>query len=264
MLHQPVSVSAEALDAAVRWENLTGVNIALAVAARWRNPDEQREHDNEMRAEFGRRGLGGPRGLDPEFRETVRALARPAYEFSGFLATPDRSIGVVTAAAGREGVLALRDKDIVTLHSIRPDTLAEVLIAQLPRVPAAHGRSFNLAEADITPQTASSSRSREEDTFGGLSAGSPRADAARDAQLLTKVLSQPRIGGGELHAALRDRSGRSRAAAYPLTYFDTPDGRWLQQITANRTGQRWVVAAPATPDLLVTKLYEMQQTLAQS
>lgn len=261
MLQQPVSVSADALDAAVRWENLTGVNVALAVAARWRDEDDQREHDNRMRAEFDRCGLGGRRGLHPDFRDSVLALARPHYEFSGFLASPEHTLGVVTAAVGREAVLAVRDDDVVTLRPIRPDALAEVLVAQLPDVPAAHGRSFNIAEADVAPQHTAPRHVRDEDVFGGLSATNRRDGRGDDAANLQKVLALERIGAGELHATVRNRAGRPHAAAYPLTYFDTVNGRWMQQITVNRTGERWVVAAPATRDLLITRLYEMQRAL---
>lgn len=260
VLRGPVQVSITALDAAVQWENLGQPHIALAAEPIWRDDEARREYFDEGLAEFRRCGLGGPRGLDADFRDTVVALARPEFEFCGLLAVDERKVNVLAVSQGREAVLAISDMHSITLQPIRPDALAEAVIGQLPRVPAARARAVNVPESDYKPETAPRRPRREEEGFGGLA----RAEQMENPDVghLRRIVDLPTTGGGHLYAAIRLHSGRRQQCATPLGYIDTAEGRFLTQTTAGRTGERWLVAAPASPELLVNRLYEMQRALA--
>lgn len=51
-------------------------------------------------------------------------------------------------------------------------------------------------------------------------------------------------GGGQLYASHRDRYGKRVRAPKPLTFFDTPSGRYVQyQVEGN--GGPWMTVQPA-------------------
>jgi hypothetical protein len=115
----------------------------------------------------------------------------------------------------------------------------------------AHGWSINVLEADLT----GSGRQRWDDEgFAGFGPSGQNPDV----RMLKALMVQPPLGVGQLHVAARDQYGRRRVCAAPLSYLDVPEGRWMTQVTTNGSGQNWVIAAPGAPQLLATKLNEMQ------
>ncbi len=79
------------------------------------------------------------------------------------------------------------------------------------------------------------------------------------AKELRGVIEQPRRGGGQLYAAVRD-GGRRRRAEPPLTYLDTESGRWMTFVDA-RGSERWIVAAPAGGKVIATRLRHLLDSL---
>lgn len=258
MLHRPVTVSVESLELAFGWLRAE-THTTLAGNSPWRDDEAQRDADRRALTEFAELGLAGPHGLDPDFQDTMGALAHPQIEFYGWMGTQTSSISVLVANAGVEAALAVREGDTVTLQQIRREGLADALVAQLPPLPAAHGRSVNIREQDM-PSGAEVRRtiSRDED-FGGLHRSQPSENS--DIAQLHRILALPRIGGGKLYTALRDRSGRRHRQPHPLAYLDTPEGRWITQVQQNRTGDNWIIAAPASPDWLVSRLDKLHRSL---
>lgn len=256
MLRTPVQVSVTALDAVVRRENLGEMHVAMQADTMWRDYDAERADQQRALNEFAQLGLAGPRGLDPELRETVVALVRPIEEFFGWIMRPDGVTAVLAVSVGHESLVAVRRDDTVSLRPIRPGGLAEVVVSQLPQVPPARSRSFNLPESAFTKEEP---RQRRDEGFGGLASAQQQDNP--EIKQLQEVLQQERTGLGELHAAIRDRSGRRYAAQYPVSYFDTPGGRWMTRWTVARDRERWLIAAPASPETLIGKLYEMQRDL---
>jgi hypothetical protein len=49
-------------------------------------------------------------------------------------------------------------------------------------------------------------------------------------------------------------TGRRVCSPHAIGYQDTVAGRWLVQVVPGH-GQEWVTATPATPDLLLTRLW---------
>jgi hypothetical protein len=87
---------------------------------------------------------------------------------------------------------------------------------------------------------------------------------AEDARDLFTVLELPRSGGGELYAAARARSGERRRCPHPLVYMDTEQGRWMSQLSGDQPNDRWMVAAPASRAMLISRLHEMREKLDAS
>jgi hypothetical protein len=103
--------------------------------------DAARAHAYDEAARLGwvdRRGR-----LDVEVVESLSVVCRAGVEFSGWLASPAAgTVGVLAAATGREGILAVRDGDEVWLRRAQPKKLAEALVAQLPEMHAGSGTPY--------------------------------------------------------------------------------------------------------------------------
>lgn len=254
VLHAPIEVSADALCAVVARENLGEMHYALAAQPMWRDEDATREYQAKAASELVGLGLAGRGGLDPDFRDTLITLTHPAHEFLALFVVDNEVRNVVAAAGAGDGVLAIRDGDTVSLQPARRTLLAEAAVFQLPQVRAAHGRGVNVPEHDLAERPR---RHRRDDGYDGLRPAQENPDVAH----LRRILDQPTIGGGQLFAGVRDQGGRLRSSPHPLSYLDTEDGRWMNHVSVTRTGERWVVAAPAGPELLVRRLYEMQREL---
>jgi hypothetical protein len=46
-----------------------------------------------------------------------------------------------------------------------------------------------------------------------------------------------------------------------VIFVDTQRGRWMTQVSSGRPGERWIVSAPASRQLLLSKLNEMRNNL---
>jgi hypothetical protein len=171
---------------------------------------------------------------------------------------------VLVAAVGQDAALVVREGDSVHLGPARADGMAETLVGHLPTVPAARGRSVNLPEAEVRQLVADrmhaapgSMKPLPAEAFNIF----PRASMAEDARDLMTAMDQPRTGGGELYVAARTRSGERRRCENPMIYVDTQQGRWMTQLSSGAVGERWIVSAPASRQLLLAKLNEMRNNL---
>jgi hypothetical protein len=251
----------DTLNTVLRWEKIDEAHTVLAATPVWRDDDARREADQRAWAELTQQGMAVGQQLEPGFRGSLIALTRPAVEFFGWITTPSGTVGVLAAAAGVEAVLVVRADQTAWLHPTRPDALAEAVVAQLPAIPAAAGRSLNVPAAGGGQQT--------RDADEGFSGFGSQQGPTPDERLLATLMAEPRVGGGQLYAAVRDSLDRRHKAPNPLSYIDvaperSSQGRWMTQLTANSSGQNWVVAAPATPQVLTTKLYESYRALARA
>lgn len=253
VLSRPLTLDADALARLVRSENLGEPHVTLRPLAVWRPKAEEQRVESETRTLFQRHGLLDRRGrLDAEVAASLSVLCRAGAEFYGWINEGDRTRAVLTAAIGREAVLAIRDGDEVTLNQIRPDALPQVLVAQIPEVSPARGEAHNVLRSEAL--AAVGGRQRTEAGVGSRLA----PPAVRAVQ---HIAAQPVAGGGELYVAVRDRMARRRPVAYPLRYVDTTMGRWLNHMTDAGGGEQRVLVAPATRADLVRRLQEMHRGL---
>jgi hypothetical protein len=245
VLGERVELSMAALKAFWRWEGHDRMPAVLVSTVEWMDDDARNEADRHVLAELA----GG--GVPADVRAMLHLLTRPEYEVFGWISSPQRTTGVLAAAAGGEAALVVREGEAAWLSPIRPDDVVEAVIAQLPALPPAHGRSVNVCEADFT-----GARPDAENAWNGFR---PMTES-HDVRAMKALLDEPVLGISQLWAAARGPDGRLRQAATPLTVRDTAEGRWLTRATTT-SGRRWVTAAPAGPQLLASKLCEILRSL---
>jgi hypothetical protein len=251
VLRERVELSMAALKAFWRWEGHDRMPAVLVSTVEWMDDEARHDADRLVLAELAQRGLLAGGGVPAEVRATFRLLTRPEYEVFGWISSPQRTTGVLAAAGGGQAALVVREGEAAWLSPIRPDDVVDAVIAQLPALPPAHGRSVNVCEADFT-----GARPDAENGWNGLR---PMAET-HDVRALKALLDEPVLGISQLWAAARRTDGRIHQAETPLTVRDTAEGRWLTQTTTT-SGQRWVTAAPAGPRLLTSKLSEILRGL---
>ncbi|OLF12855.1 hypothetical protein BLA60_06185 [Actinophytocola xinjiangensis] len=246
VIASPLTLSADALGRLVRAERLGDLHVTLRPLARWRPRPDQEQLEADERDEFLGLGLIDDSGrLDPDVAATFGLLCRPGAEFYGWISEGERTRGVLAAASGRDAVLAIRDRDTVTINQIRADALPDVLVAQAPDVLPARGDTFAFLRSEVF----------------AASGGRHRTDDDGPVRSVHQIMAQPTTGGGELNVAVRDRTGRRRTAPYPLRYVDTDAGRWLNHMTDAGGGEHNVLVAPATRTDLVRRLQDMHRAL---
>jgi hypothetical protein len=249
-------------------ENLGELHNTLVDVPTWRDDAAEAESLHSATGELAQRGLLVGRDLHADLRETLNLLARPSMEYYGWISYTENErqvdIAVLVAATGQEAILVVRDGRTVRIGPTRAEGMTETLVGHLPAVPAARGRSVNLPESEVrqlvadrmhTPPGASKPLPSDAyDIFG-------RASMAEDARDLLAAMDQPRTGGGELYVAARGRSGERRRCENPVVYVDTQHGRWMTQLSSGKVGERWIVSAPASRQLLLSKLNEMRNNV---
>lgn len=233
MLHEPVTVPTRLLSQATDEANLGALHITLADTPLWIEPAAARH--------TGHTALQQIRELarDADLVDTLLTLTRPDVEYYGWFTRQTTTTAVLAAALGPDAMLALRCADEVTLAPTDPAYLAETLLGHIPDVPPAPGPAINFPR----------NTSRAEDT----------TQDGRNTDPLSPILKTPAVGAGEFHIAIR-RQGRRREIPHPITYYDTTAGRWWLQVVLSH-GDEWVVAAPATTALLLTRLHEAHHAL---
>jgi len=143
--------------------------------------------------------------------------------------------GLGACMAGRAAVV-VREEDAVRLRSAPPDAVVASLLGTMAPLPAARGCSANVAAGDYTRACAAGERDGVLGFIESLHASGLRpADAATLARALTT-----RISGGQLGVTGPGRHGRAVRGASPLTWLDTPAGRYMLL----RRGE-WITATPA-------------------
>jgi len=247
VLRERVELSMATLRAVWRWEGHDRMPPVLVSTVEWMDEDARHEADRQVLAELAERGLLAGGGVPNEVRATFHLLTRPEYEVFGWISSPERTRGVLAAAGDGEAVLVVREGEGALLSTIRAEDVVEAVVAQLPVLQPAQGRSMNVCEADFT-----GARPDNENAWNGFH---PRNES-QDVRALKALLAEPVLGVSQLWAAARSTEGRLRQAETPLTVRDTAEGRWLTQTTTT-SGQRWVTATPAGPQLLTSKLHEI-------
>jgi hypothetical protein len=221
----------------------------------WRPRAVRAEVEAAARAECARLGWLDRRGrLDVEVVAALAVLCRPGVEFFGWVHDGERTVGLLAAAIGRQALLAVRDGDLVRLSRIRSTELPEILVGQLPDVPAGRMRPVRIARAELVATTRDGRR-RLETGVGSFPASEP-------ARRVRELAGLPMLGTGELHVAVRDPVGHRRTVAEPLRYTDTSAGRFGYRVGADG-GEDYVSVAGATRADLVTQLRQIHRTLTR-
>jgi ESX secretion-associated protein EspG len=252
-LQQRLTLPAERLARLVELENIGELHVALRPLAVWRPQKDREALDRAIRDELAAMGLVDRRGrLDVELESSLAVVCRPKTEFYGWIQRGDRTIGVLAAAIGKEGVLAVRDGDEVRLRQVGTKNLAEALARQTAEVPPGKGDTISFVQSEAV--AAVDGRRTSE-------VGARTEAASREIRLAQRIASQPTVGGGQLSVACRDTMGRRRASEHPLRYADTAHGRWLNMTATLPGGDNRILLTPASQSDLAARLREMHHAL---
>jgi hypothetical protein len=216
-----IELSTLAFD--VAWRDVVGGqhHVALRCDSPGRTWAERAEHVARARTELA--------GVDLSL---LRLFDRPERELYGWYRTGTEPNTVLAVAHGRRGAVARRRGDRVTLRSCRPDDLPAAVAGALPA-------TTPLSVSLTVPLP------RETDEFAD--------PLCRDE--LPELLSAPRSGAGEFHAAHRDHLGRRVRTEFPVGYADTADGRFVTTLGRGADGTIWLSMLSA--HLLETRLAEL-------
>ncbi len=224
VLSAAVRVSASVLSALVARERLGKLHVALAPVATWR--DEPLDIRDELAA------IGWAGELDRDVIASLRVLCEPTTAYYGWLTHDGATVSVLTAAIGREAILAVRDGDLVRLRTIGARQLADRLVAQLPDVPPGRGLPFTVSLSELR---ATDRRGRVRAPGGVVS-----RRAGPEVLRAQELLALESTGAGEIYSS----------SQVPLCYIDTVEGRYVVSSLTEDT----VRVAPASVSALVSQL----------
>jgi hypothetical protein len=185
------------------------------------------------------RGLAAGRVLDGEFVQTLRALVTSPQMYYAFFHRHAESTRSALVVSG--GVLVSVADGSVTLRPVRRSAVPDALVEDLPAAPKGTGDTLSASVDELA------------EAPPGFASRRPTGRAAQ----MRWLLSRPRLGGGQLFAASRDRHGERTVCPRPLSYFDIAAGRYLAVENTSPDGTRWRTILPADTALLVERLREL-------
>jgi hypothetical protein len=240
-----VEISVYPLLSLVQNENLGEPHAIFAGGERYVSPRFADQARRVLRQELDAAGLAG-RGDYLDFLEQVGVVQRAGIEYYGWVTATDEAYAVLVAAAGRSAVTVVRSGERVRFERCAPDRMVESVLWRLPDVGVARGDSFSVRHADFH------AKGRAEGSVMRRSAAA-RPEGARR---LDALLKARRLSVAKLYAAKRDVNGVRQRSEQWLTVLDVVDGRWALSVAHGR-GERWINAAPGTPQLIGAKLVEL-------
>lgn len=214
-------------------------HISIAPEPVWRDPAGDGRPDARVDRQLDRLGWRQRDGsVEREVLAALAVVCRPDLGFHGWFSHEHRTTSVLAAAVGREGVLAVRTGNTVSLRSVRPLRLAERLVAQLPEVPAGLGQPLRVPRAEL--HATDEGGRQPTDSGAGLRRARPEVRRA------LRLMSAPTTGAGELHVT-------SSTSAEPVGYVDTAQGRYLVAAERDVLGIRPATAADLVAELQVRR-----------
>lgn len=222
-----VTVTVGALSTLLRAHGIGELPVAVRPSPVWTDQDGERAAIAAAVTEFREVGWIDRWGrLDGEALDSLHVLARPAVEYTAFVARRGRQHRVVVAGRGSTAVLVIREGNAVTLTVLRHRSLPEALLRHLPDTPPAPVDAVNV-----------------------------RLDAA-DHRLAGLARNDP-IGQGELSVTVHDHYGRRRTST-PIRYQDYRFGR-VVVVAADG----YLSVAPAGKPLLLARLRDAYRDLTR-
>jgi hypothetical protein len=250
VLPGPARLSLASLTWLLETERIGRPHLVLEPAAVWHPPAELDALHAQARAEIAALGwYDRRRRLDIEVAVTLPMLCRAESECFGWITRNIATIGVLAAATGRHGLLAVREGDAVWLNRIGRGRLAETVAAQTADVAAGPGKPMTVFRREL----AATVRGQR------LTEAAVRVGPARVAvRRIREIAALPLLGKGELYAAACDGVGRYRVSE-PLRYADTPNGRYLNLTV----GPDQLLVAPAGRADLADRLRELCRSVTR-
>jgi hypothetical protein len=176
-------------------------------------------------AQLEQYGLARGNQIHPDLASALRLVVEAGTEYWAFFSLkdgPQQSVLVVTDGQDALRIVLTPDQQFV-LEPVRADEAPQALVGALPPTPAGKGAPITLPEDALKEK-----RQTYEDTGSFMQQSRPTSTP--NDQLvaqLKQIMSEPRTGGGQVFSAKRDHLGRKQRCVHPLTFIDTPSGRYL-------------------------------------
>jgi hypothetical protein len=245
-----VEISVSPLFSLLQKENLGEPHTILAGGERYFSPRFVVESERVVQRELSEAGLGDRRDY-LDFLDVVNVVQRATSEFYGWVAGSGEDYGLLVASTGRHAVSVLRTGERVRFERQEPEKMVDALVWSLPDVPVGRGEAISIGHSEFH-----SSQSRAPGSVMRRSA-SARPDAARR---LDALLDAPRRFVTKIYAAKKDSRGVRQRSERWVTVLDLVDGRWAVSVTQARR-EKWISAAPGTPQLLAERLGELARSI---
>jgi hypothetical protein len=240
-----VKLPVTALAGLSEHEQLGALHVVLRPEPLWLSDDEKILARRRMTEALTEAGLVDGRGrVEIDFLDWLPLLTTPSIEYYGWANDGERTYGVLAAARGLQGIVAIRSGEGVALRTVPRDRLPEALVAELPDVTAGGGRPLLVRVADL-----------EEAGRRG------KTEPTQEIRELVRVLQRPVAGTGELYVGRRDELNRYTRLEQPLHYADTDWGRYLNYTTGTGSDAE-IHLAPGTPSAIVDTLLDLERTLS--
>ncbi|KAA2260131.1 ESX secretion-associated protein EspG [Solihabitans fulvus] len=234
------AISLSALEFDVLWEHLDLGPMPLVVKVPSPGKTYAERHELERQAWHGMesKGLGRAVDLDPELDHLVRMLARPQREVDGRIWI-GHSVRVLAVANGDYGAVATLSQGQLTLRRAGGSGLPSAVVGELPAHPAGTGHSVTLRSVDLDDAV-----KQADGTPKGLeNALRGRGVREGDAETLVKMFTGL-THTGNFGAAARDKWGKRHRAERVVAFFDTENGRYLQQRRSSNGSEPWSTFSP--------------------
>jgi hypothetical protein len=252
---EPLLLSTEEFD--VLWEhlNLGPMPLVIKVPSPGKTVRERRDLEQRAWHAIEGRGLGRPIALHPELDYLLRMFVRPEREVDARVWV-GKSIRVLAVANGDYGAVATLSEDRITLQRAAGSGLPTAVLGALPQHPAGTGHSVTLPSADLEAAVKGSDGSPKslENSLRG------RGVRQEDATTLVKMFTGL-VHTGNFGAAARDRYGKRCRPDRVVAFFDTEDGRYLQQRRGSNGSEPW---STFTPTDLRRLTYQLDELLAEA
>lgn len=189
-------------------------------------------------AQLEQYGLARGSQIHPDLASALRLVVEAGVEYWAFFSLkdgPQQSALVVSNGQDALRIVLTPDQQFV-LEPVRPDEAPQALVGALPPTPAGKGSPITL------PEDALKQKPQTYDDTGSFMQQSRPTSTPNDQLVaqLKEIMGQPRTGGGQVFSAKRDHLGRKQRCLHPLTFIDTPSGRY---IAAKSEG--WLRVQPA-------------------
>ncbi|WP_199440395.1 ESX secretion-associated protein EspG [Umezawaea beigongshangensis] len=235
---EPITLSAEEFD--VVWERLgfEQMPLVLKVPSPGRTFTERRELEDRVWQALERRGLGRPVALHPELDHLLRLFHRPEKEVDGRVWI-GRSVRVLAVARGDDAAVGTLTGDRLTFRHTTSTGLPSTVLSVLPPHPAGAGHSVTMPSDDLDAAIRASDNSPK----GLRAALRERGLREQDATTLVEMFTGLKHTGN-FGAAARDKYGKRWRPDRVVAFFDTEEGRFLQQRRATAGSPAWSTFSP--------------------
>jgi hypothetical protein len=235
---QWIDVPVSALAALTERERVGQLHVTLRPQALWLSDEDKAAADKQVEQALTEAGLiDGSGRTAVDFLDWLPLLTTASLEYYGWMTSGDETLGVLAAARGLQGVVAVRAGDWVRVKAVDRQGLAEALVAELPAVGAGGGNPRSVRVA----------------TLAAAGTGDRRMDPV--VSDLVSLVQRPVSGSGELYAGRRDEVGRYSRVEQPVHYADTDWGRYYTYTTGTGDDAE-VHVGPAAPAVLAGILRE--------